>query len=310
MIRPFTCICMLLAAGSGLYLYQTKHRAQLLDREIARTYKQIDQAHDRINALKAEWALLNEPDRLKELADQHTSLHTLATTQFVAMSDLPARLPAPLPPGTPAIPADDAPIAPVASAAPAPAPTPVAAAAAAKVAAPVRVAASEKPAPTAEKAAADKAAADKAVAEKPAQPVAVAHAAPAKPVVPVAVAAASLPPPRPLASPAPRFLAPVVAVSAGAIGTAPATAPGTIGESVLRAGRVHAETASAYTPPAYHPQAGPQPSYVQPAYAQPSYAQPSYAGSPAAGAYGSALGSAAHTALPPPVPFGAAQSGG
>ena len=26
MIRPFTCICMLLAGGSGLYLYQSKHR--------------------------------------------------------------------------------------------------------------------------------------------------------------------------------------------------------------------------------------------------------------------------------------------
>ena len=36
MIRPFTCICLLAAASSGLYLYQTKHRAQVLDRDIAR----------------------------------------------------------------------------------------------------------------------------------------------------------------------------------------------------------------------------------------------------------------------------------
>ena len=32
MIRPITCVCFLLACGSGLYLYQSKHRVQLLDR--------------------------------------------------------------------------------------------------------------------------------------------------------------------------------------------------------------------------------------------------------------------------------------
>ena len=37
MIRPFTCLSALLALGSGLYLYQTKHAAQLLDHQIART---------------------------------------------------------------------------------------------------------------------------------------------------------------------------------------------------------------------------------------------------------------------------------
>ena len=42
MIRPFTIICMVLAGASGLYLYQTKHRAQMLDREIQRTVRQTD----------------------------------------------------------------------------------------------------------------------------------------------------------------------------------------------------------------------------------------------------------------------------
>ena len=34
MIRPLTCISVLLACGSGLYLYQTKHHAQVVDRQI------------------------------------------------------------------------------------------------------------------------------------------------------------------------------------------------------------------------------------------------------------------------------------
>ena len=100
MIRPFTCVCMLLAGGAGLYLYQTKHRALLLDREIAHTVKQTDAARERITGLRAEWALLNEPERLAELQAQHLGLRPLAPTQFVALADLAARLPAPLPAGS------------------------------------------------------------------------------------------------------------------------------------------------------------------------------------------------------------------
>jgi hypothetical protein len=103
MIRPFTCICVLLAAASGLYLYQEKHRAQLLEIEIGQVVKQIDAAHARTALLRAEWALLNEPDRLADLAGRHLpNLRPMAPAQFVQMADLDAHLPAPLPAGTPA----------------------------------------------------------------------------------------------------------------------------------------------------------------------------------------------------------------
>ena len=36
MIRPFTAICMSAAFASGLFLYQTKHQAQMLDRQMLR----------------------------------------------------------------------------------------------------------------------------------------------------------------------------------------------------------------------------------------------------------------------------------
>ena len=104
MIRPISVVCMLMAGGSGLYLYQTKHRALLLDREITHTVKQTEVARERITALRAEWALLNEPERLSELNAHHLGLRTLSPAQFVALSDLAARLPAPLPPGAVVLP--------------------------------------------------------------------------------------------------------------------------------------------------------------------------------------------------------------
>lgn len=102
MIRPFTCICMLLAGGSGLYLYETKHRTRMLDRQIEQTLKQVEAARSRIGILQAEWALLNEPQRLAELGDRFLNLRSVAPTQFVTLAELDQHLPAPLPPPPPA----------------------------------------------------------------------------------------------------------------------------------------------------------------------------------------------------------------
>ena len=111
MIRPATCLSLVAAVGAGLYLYQEKHRAQLLDREITRTVKQAEQGRDRIGLLRAEWALLTEPARLADLASHHLQLQPTQLSQFAKLEDLPGRLP---PPATAALVAamDDAPDAP------------------------------------------------------------------------------------------------------------------------------------------------------------------------------------------------------
>jgi hypothetical protein len=123
MIRPFTCICMLLAAGSGLYLYQSKHHALMLDRDINKVLNSVDAARQRTGLLRAEYALLNDPSRLSDLSTQLLpKLQTTAPGQFTTMADLDKRLP---PVGLPAEPAT-APLetdaAPVASAEQAPPP--------------------------------------------------------------------------------------------------------------------------------------------------------------------------------------------
>ena len=94
-VRPFTCFCLLLAAGSGLYLYQTKNRSQMLDREIARTLIAADAARQRTGLLKAEYALLNDPSRLADLTGQLLpALKNTAPGQFSTWTDLDKRLPA------------------------------------------------------------------------------------------------------------------------------------------------------------------------------------------------------------------------
>lgn len=93
MIRPFTCICFLLACGSGLYLYQAKHRVQIIDREIEKTVRAAEALREQTRVLHAEWTLQNDPQRLQALADQFLNLKTVAPSQFTSLAELDSRLP-------------------------------------------------------------------------------------------------------------------------------------------------------------------------------------------------------------------------
>ena len=99
MIRPITVLTFILACGSGMYLYQAKHRVHLLDQQIDQTVRQTEILRGQSRALHAEWMLLNDPDRLHRLAAQYlTTLQPVAPTQFTDLADLDSRLPAVAPP--------------------------------------------------------------------------------------------------------------------------------------------------------------------------------------------------------------------
>ncbi|MCB8874572.1 cell division protein FtsL [Acidisoma silvae] len=105
MIKPFTCICLVLAAGSGLYLYQVKQRAFALDADLRGTYHDIDMAREKTRMLRADWALMNDPERLQGLSDQYLALKPMGPSQLMTLDQLAAALPPPLPPGTKVAPA-------------------------------------------------------------------------------------------------------------------------------------------------------------------------------------------------------------
>ncbi len=94
MIRPLTIATCLLACGSGLYLYQSKHEVQLLDRTIERTVHDTNALREQSRLLAAEWTMLNDPERLRQFSDTYLSLKTISPTQFTSVADLDTRLPA------------------------------------------------------------------------------------------------------------------------------------------------------------------------------------------------------------------------
>jgi len=95
MIRPLTIATFLLACGSGLYLYQSKHEVQLLDRTIERTVHDTNTLREQSRLLAAEWTMLNDPERLRQFSDTYLSLKTITPSQFSSLADLDNRLPAP-----------------------------------------------------------------------------------------------------------------------------------------------------------------------------------------------------------------------
>ena len=111
MIRPLTCLSLIAALGSGLYLYSEKHRAELLDRKIGAIVENTEKARARTEALKTEWAMLNQPERLEEMAGKYLqTLKPMSPGQFVQLANLATQLPAPEAPKPEGAPDDDAPV--------------------------------------------------------------------------------------------------------------------------------------------------------------------------------------------------------
>jgi hypothetical protein len=99
MIRPLTFLTLFAACGSGMYLYTEKHRAELLDRKITHVMRETEAARQRTGMLRAEWEVLNNPDRLRPMAEQYDSgLRSMEPGQWVQLADLGARLPPPAAP--------------------------------------------------------------------------------------------------------------------------------------------------------------------------------------------------------------------
>ncbi len=100
--RPLNLFGFLAAATAGLHLYQTKHEVALLDRELHGLVRQAEETQGRTMALNAEWAWLNEPDRMRGVAQRHLGLDPMQPSQFVRLQELERRLPAAVPYAGPA----------------------------------------------------------------------------------------------------------------------------------------------------------------------------------------------------------------
>jgi hypothetical protein len=86
-----TVVCGFIASAG--YAYSIKYETLYDAEQVAKLKAQVQKERDAIALLKAEWHLLNRPDRLQAAADRHLDLQPLTIQQLARLSDLPNRPP-------------------------------------------------------------------------------------------------------------------------------------------------------------------------------------------------------------------------
>lgn len=92
-------ICALICAAA--YVYRVKMESTVRTEHVLRLRADIREQRNVIASLKAEWAKLESPRRLQDLATRHLSLRSIQATQYDQLKNLPARPPRLVKPGDP-----------------------------------------------------------------------------------------------------------------------------------------------------------------------------------------------------------------
>ena len=88
----FVNICLVLGLVALAYvIYQAKYEARALDEQIIVLTKQIDEERDTLAVLRAEWSLLNRPERIERLAKKYLKLEPAHPQQLVILDEVTAR---------------------------------------------------------------------------------------------------------------------------------------------------------------------------------------------------------------------------
>jgi cell division protein FtsL len=82
----FCNICLSLALVVLAYvIYQVKYDTRSLDVDIASLSKDIEAERDSVAVLRAEWSLLNRPERIERLAEKYLDLAPPKPQQMLAL---------------------------------------------------------------------------------------------------------------------------------------------------------------------------------------------------------------------------------
>ena len=91
MIRGMTgtILWVCLAGVVGVGLFFVKHEVSDLETRLAGVTHDIQSNEEEVHVLQAEWSYLNDPARLRELAEKHLGMRPIAPTQIATLDTLP-----------------------------------------------------------------------------------------------------------------------------------------------------------------------------------------------------------------------------
>ena len=92
MIRPATLLIALLAVSLSLTLFTVKYQVQDMEDRLIGLNRSITDDRQAIHVLKAEWSYLNEPSRLRILAERYLGLTAIDSRQVGTATEMLPRL--------------------------------------------------------------------------------------------------------------------------------------------------------------------------------------------------------------------------
>jgi cell division protein FtsL len=98
LINICVIVALVLAAAD---VYKIKFESTRQAQRVAKLRTEIRREHDAIAALRAEWAKLDAPARIQDLARRHLQLKPTEVRQFDRLENLPERPPDLIPTGEP-----------------------------------------------------------------------------------------------------------------------------------------------------------------------------------------------------------------
>ena len=99
MIRRATFLTATMATVLGIGLFVVKYKVQDLEDELAMIDQQIVSERQTVHVLKAEWSHLNDPGRLKDLAERYLGMVPLDYQQYMSVGMVGQQLGTPRKPG-------------------------------------------------------------------------------------------------------------------------------------------------------------------------------------------------------------------
>jgi hypothetical protein len=93
MIRLLNILALLAVIGSATWAYSVKYETILVSEKLRKREGELQRERDAITILKAEWNLLNRPERLQLLAKPEEGMQQLSAKQVVQPEEVPRVVP-------------------------------------------------------------------------------------------------------------------------------------------------------------------------------------------------------------------------
>lgn len=93
MMRMSTLAILLVAVAIGVGLFMVKYRVQDLEDQLVDLNREIARDREAIHVLNAEWSLLNDPGRLKDLSGRYLGMAPVPVERVADRARINEQLP-------------------------------------------------------------------------------------------------------------------------------------------------------------------------------------------------------------------------